>query len=94
MNRTGGPSGPFANMDDLLKTLVFEPLEGHPESPTLGDVIMYRDGGVSIVGTASQVSYGPREEMQSVARLFPREQQAQESQPAPANEEASLGDQP
>lgn len=62
---------PFLKSDDLLKLLNWEPISDHPESPKLGDVIMYRDGLWAVVGTSSLVSYGPREEMQSVARLFP-----------------------
>lgn len=63
---------PYADADGLLRQLSWEPIEQHPDSPVFGDVIMYRDGGWTVVGSASQVSYGPREQMQAVARLFPR----------------------
>lgn len=72
----GGPNGPFADVQSLLGALVFKPIAQHPDSPTAGDVIMYRDGSFAVVGDSPHVSYGPREEMVEVARLFPR--------PAPA----------
>ncbi len=68
---------PFANLDELLGKLNFQPLTEN--SPELGDVIKYRDGTVAIVGDSPVVSYGPREEMQSVARLFPREESGQKA---------------
>jgi hypothetical protein len=67
-------------MDDLLSRLDWKPIEQRPDSPRLGDVVMYKDGGVAVVGTASQVSYGPRSEMQAVARLFPHVETKEEAQ--------------
>ena len=79
MQRQGGPSGPFASANDLLSKLAFEPIGKHPVSPTLGDVIRYRDGSFAIVGDSPHVSYGPRAEMAEVARLFPRPESPQEA---------------
>lgn len=70
----------LTQVNELLGDLEKRPLG--PDDPQVGDVVFYTDGSWAVVGTSSQVSYGPREQMQAVARLFPREGEA-------AGEEAS-----
>lgn len=60
---------PFANAELFLAGLDFQPLGAN--SPEAGDVVMFSDGSWVVVGTSSLVSYGPRAEMVSVARLYP-----------------------
>ncbi len=60
---------PFANAELFLAGLDFQPLGAN--SPEAGDVVMFSDGSWVVVGTSSHVSYGPRDEMVSVARLYP-----------------------
>lgn len=60
----------LTEVNELLQDLDWQPLGA--DSPQAGEVIKYRDGSWAFVGTSSRVSYGPREEMESVAKLFPR----------------------
>jgi hypothetical protein len=57
-------------VNELVADLDWRPLSA--ESPEVGDVIKYRDGSFAFVGTSPHVSYGPREQMESVARIYPR----------------------